>query len=72
LGREETLTLLHFGADETFVELEMPIGTWKKRLDSAEPTWLGMGSPLSAEIVSSGRVSVRVAGKSVALFVRSD
>jgi maltooligosyltrehalose trehalohydrolase len=71
LHREEALTLLHFGTDETIVELDIPAGVWKKQLDSADRLWLGMGSALPAEITSSGRSAFRLRAKSVALFVRS-
>ena len=68
--REDTLTLLHFGEDEISVELEAPPGIWRKQLDSAEAVWLGGGSALPAETVSSGHMTLRVSGKCVALFIR--
>jgi maltooligosyltrehalose trehalohydrolase len=67
----EALSLLHFGHDDTFLELDITAGVWTKTLDSADSKWLGFGSHLPNEIHSMGKVGLRVAGTNVVLFIRS-
>lgn len=71
LADEETLTVLHFGIDQALLELEIPSGRWRRQLDSSDQKWFGRGSPCPAEMTSHGSVAFRVAGKSVALLIRS-
>jgi maltooligosyltrehalose trehalohydrolase len=70
-GDEQALTVLHFGQDEAVLELEVPEGTWMKRLDSSDEKWLGPGSPLPPQIVTNGTAALRIAGKSVVVLTRT-
>jgi maltooligosyltrehalose trehalohydrolase len=62
------VAIFHFGDTPADIAVPLPVGTWTKRLDSAEATWAGPGSDIPAKILSDGEVSFTFAPSSFALF----
>ena len=50
--------------------LPLPVGRWKKILNSADQDWLGPGSLVPKEIESTGSIEMPVMPHAVLLFVR--
>lgn len=60
-AEEEQITaVFSFSGSPSFCRLELPVGRWKKLLDSAEPRWAGPGSGIPETIESQGAVSVEI------------
>jgi maltooligosyltrehalose trehalohydrolase len=66
----EIFAAFHFGEQPAPCMLTLPTGRWKLLLDSSDPKWLGVGSHVPREIVSSGNVHVNLAARSLLLFSR--
>jgi maltooligosyltrehalose trehalohydrolase len=69
----EAVALFHFGEGDAPVEvpeLPVPAGRWRRVLDTAEERWAGPGSAIPEEVESTGRVSLRLAGRSAVLLAR--
>jgi len=69
-GDSEALIIASFSDAQQSADFAVPKGRWRKRIDSAEPQWLGKGSQLPAELNSDGAVSVTLEPKSFSLFTR--
>ncbi len=67
-GSNQVLLLFHFGLEGRSVELPVPAGTWRQRLDSADPRWAGPGSLAAAEISGSNRVRLELPPTSCLLY----
>jgi maltooligosyltrehalose trehalohydrolase len=55
---EEVVVIFNFKKVQATVNICLPSGRWKKRLDSAENRWQGPGSLVADEILSSGQVEL--------------
>jgi len=69
-GKQEAVGFFHFSKEEKVLSLPLPEGLWRKLVDSADTTWSGPGSTIPLEVVSEGRVSLRLSPESFAIFVR--
>ena len=69
-GKQEAAAAFHFGKLEKALSLPLPKGNWRKLLESADSTWSGPGSTIPLEVVSGGKVSLRLSPESFAIFVR--
>jgi maltooligosyltrehalose trehalohydrolase len=65
---EPVCLLLNFSSHQTRIELDWPSGNWRKKIDSAEERWGGMGSALPETLHARGRVSLEIAPHSLAAF----
>ncbi len=57
-GADEALVTLHFGETPCTVEIDLPAGTWRREIDSADPEWEGPGGAVPGRIISDGRAAV--------------
>jgi maltooligosyltrehalose trehalohydrolase len=64
--------IFHFGETPTPLQLSLPASAWEKRVDSADPDWLGPGASLPAKFDSpgTGQITVTSAPHSFAVFER--
>jgi maltooligosyltrehalose trehalohydrolase len=69
-GKQEAVGFFHFSKEEKVLSLPLPEGLWRKLVDSADTTWSGPGSTIPLEVVSGGKVSLRLLPESFAIFVR--
>ncbi|MCB9772202.1 MAG: malto-oligosyltrehalose trehalohydrolase [Candidatus Omnitrophica bacterium] len=56
--RQEILCLLNFGAKSQTCRLNIPVGTWKKMIDSTAAQWAGIGDELSSMIKRNQVVTI--------------
>ena len=56
--------LFHFGDSPATLTLDLPPGTWERRIDSADPEWLGQGA-LPVKIIARGPATLNVQGRSL-------
>jgi maltooligosyltrehalose trehalohydrolase len=68
---EESLRIFHFGKERVSVELTIPSGRWRKRLDSSLECWGGGGSPVPNNLESHGSVWLELPERS-ALFLERE
>ena len=71
-GPSAVYIILHFGDRPAATSLPVAPGRWRKRLDSAEPRWLGPGTRLPETLESAGDVSLTLAPRSVAVYARGE
>ena len=62
--------IFHFGSDHQSIAASISKGRWTKALDSAEKQWQGPGSPVAAEIESTGTVTLCRPPSSVLVLTR--
>jgi maltooligosyltrehalose trehalohydrolase len=67
-GDDETLIGMNFGDRPADVRMVIRKGTWVKQLDSADPRWLGPGSPAPAELRADSEVRFTLAPTSVVVY----
>ncbi|MCO6456616.1 MAG: malto-oligosyltrehalose trehalohydrolase [Pirellulaceae bacterium] len=67
----DVYVVLNFDSEPVETVLPLPAGPWTRKLDSADPRWLGGGSELPEVIRSIGRVACRLAPQSAAVYVQS-
>jgi maltooligosyltrehalose trehalohydrolase len=67
-GGEEAILVFNFG--DSPASVTFPPGRWRKRLDSADPKWNGMGSPAPLSLESDGEAEIPVSPLAFFLFVR--
>jgi maltooligosyltrehalose trehalohydrolase len=60
----DVFIILCFAAKSSKLDLPLPSGKWRKRLDSADARWAGPGTSVAPEIESKGRAELILAGKS--------
>lgn len=68
---EEVLRVFHFGKERVSVELTIPAGHWKKRLDSSRECWGGRGSLVPESFESRGSVRLELPERSALLLERA-
>ncbi len=62
------LAVLHFDGEPSQLGLPVPAGCWKRKLDSAEPQWGGVGSQAPVVLVSHGEVQMSLSPWAVVLY----
>jgi maltooligosyltrehalose trehalohydrolase len=67
---EEAGLLFNFNDDAGKIRMHLPAGRWRKRIDSAEPRWMGPGSGIPDTLQTNGRTQLDMAPCSVAVFSR--
>ncbi|RPJ20679.1 MAG: DUF3459 domain-containing protein, partial [Planctomycetaceae bacterium] len=68
---QEVWMILHFGRSHTSIRLPWSLGSWEKKLDSAEERWCGPGSLAHAAVDSDGEVALTLPPESCVLFVHT-
>lgn len=69
-GDNEVMALFNLNHNQTSVTLPIPMGRWRKRLDSAEKHWYGKGSTVPEQLDSKGESSLVFNPWAVALFIK--
>jgi maltooligosyltrehalose trehalohydrolase len=65
------LAVLHFHEEPRQLELPVPAGCWKRKLDSAEPRWGGGGGRASEVFVSHGEIQMTLSPWAVVLYAET-
>ena len=63
--------LLHFSSAHEPIRLDLPFGTWERRIDSADLSWLGPGASLPPKLSSKGTFMVALQPNSFAVLERT-
>lgn len=61
-----TLCLFNFEKNEVCTQIALPVGNWRRTLDSSDSTWSGPGTKVPDFVVSGDRVMLQ--GQSIALL----
>ena len=69
-GADHALFIASFADAEQAVELKIPAGRWRKRLDSTEPQWAGSGSKVPQLFESAGDTKLALSPYSAVLLTR--
>lgn len=68
---ERAVFIASFSAEETSLDLPVPAGLWRKRLDSADPKWAGGGGQVPEQLASRGAATVALKPHSAVLLTSS-
>jgi len=71
-GGGAVFAAFHFGDVELSAALPVPVGAWRKLLDSAAACWGGAGSMTPDEWTASKETSLPLAPKSFVLYEKKD
>jgi maltooligosyltrehalose trehalohydrolase len=69
-GTDEAIAVFHFGKVLTSIRVPFPKGKWRKRLDSADERWQGLGSNVPPEFVSDGEAALSLSPRAFVLFIK--
>lgn len=69
---DEVCLALSFSEDRVAVDLPVPAGHWRKRLDSADERWLGDGAIVPEAVLSDGLVRLSLRARSCLLLQRME
>jgi maltooligosyltrehalose trehalohydrolase len=69
-GDDAVLLVFNFSADRISLELPVPVGAWRKRLDSADGRWEGPGASGEAEFASAGQIRLEMSAASCMVYQR--
>jgi len=69
-GDNEVMALFNLNNNQTSVTLPIPVGCWRKRLDSAEKHWRGKGSTVPEQLNSKREGSLAFTPWAFALFIK--
>jgi maltooligosyltrehalose trehalohydrolase len=69
-GNNECVMVFNFAGIKALITLPIPAGSWEKRLDSAEKSWLGNGSAVPEQLNSPGEVTLELMPKSFILLTK--
>ncbi|MFC1967879.1 malto-oligosyltrehalose trehalohydrolase [Chloroflexota bacterium] len=69
-GDNEVMALFNLSNNQTSVTLPIPVGRWRKRLDSAEQHWEGKGCTVPEQLDSKGEGSLAFTPWAFALFIK--
>ena len=64
----KVIMIVNFGDADTNVSLSIPVGKWKKIIDSSDSRWLGQGSQLPKVLGGKAKICVRLF--SLSIYVR--
>ncbi|MGB5420904.1 MAG: malto-oligosyltrehalose trehalohydrolase [Desulfobacterales bacterium] len=67
---DEAGLLFNFNGETGGIRIHLPAGRWCKRIDSAEPRWMGPGSSVPITLLTNGTAELKMAPYSVAVFSR--
>jgi len=70
-GRDKVVLLLGFNSEKVTASVAFTPGTWHKRLDAAQETWMGEGSAVPELIVAQGPLTMDLPPYAVLLWQRS-
>ena len=65
------LAVLHFDDQVREIALPVPAGSWKRKLDSAEPRWGGGASQNADVLISSGEVQMSLSPWAVVVYAET-
>ncbi|MFQ5925928.1 MAG: malto-oligosyltrehalose trehalohydrolase [Terriglobia bacterium] len=71
-GDAQTFAVFNFSDAQVSPALPVPLGRWRKQLDSAEERWCGSGSAIPDALNSAGEVTLTLHPKAFALFARAE
>jgi maltooligosyltrehalose trehalohydrolase len=69
-GKNEIFMVFNFGDRVADFGTELPVGEWRKRLDSAETCWMGPGSHIPQVLTATGNLSLPIQPKSFCILKR--
>lgn len=67
---QEVGLLFNFNDNAGKIRMHLPAGHWRKRIDSAEPRWMGPGSGVPDTLQANGTMEFEMAPYSIAVFSR--
>jgi maltooligosyltrehalose trehalohydrolase len=67
-GNDHAVFIASFAAAETVLELPIPAGQWRRRLDSSEVKWGGSGSKVPGQLGSGGALALTLGPQSAVLL----
>lgn len=67
-GPSQIFAVFNFHAGPVQLSLPIPVGLWRKQLDSAEPRWRGSGSQTPDVIDSTGDARMAISGSTLCFF----
>jgi len=68
---DTVLLVFNFAAQRHVVDVPLPLGEWRKRLDSTDARWRGPGLTASANAAGPGRVRLDLPGTALVLYENS-
>ena len=68
MNENEVFAVFHFGETQTELTLPVPVGYWKRILDSNEARWGGEGSSVPDTLSSRGEIRLPLAPRAFVLF----
>lgn len=69
-GEDEVFALVGMADEAATLELPVPVGRWKRLLDSADHAWLGAGTTRPDTVESTGALQLAIGPKEVVLYRR--
>lgn len=69
-GNDQVCLAFNFGTDVAAIRLPVPAGPWRKKLDTADPRWLGPGTTIPDVIQSGGEIALNLAASAFVVFAR--
>jgi maltooligosyltrehalose trehalohydrolase len=70
-GEDQGALILNFNRQQVSMQFELPVGGWRKRIDSAESGWSGPGSSTPANFDCTGNVQLTISPHSAVMFSHS-
>jgi maltooligosyltrehalose trehalohydrolase len=67
---QEIDLLFNFNEEAGKIRINLPAGHWRKRIDSAEPRWMGPGSGVPDTLQTNGTMELEAAPHCVVVFAR--
>jgi maltooligosyltrehalose trehalohydrolase len=67
-GKNEVLAIFSFNDHQVQLPQSIPFGVWRKRLDSADPRWMGCGTTVPEIMNSAPRGTLKLQPHAVLLF----
>lgn len=68
VGERNAVVIFHFGTTACRAALPVPVGVWRKRMDSWEPRWMGPGSQMPDQSDSAGEVKLELPPRGVVVY----
>lgn len=66
----EVVAVFNINKDQVSVKLPVPVGRWRKELDSSEERWRGIGITTPEQIISKGEYDLVLNPWAVTLFIK--
>jgi len=71
-GSHEATGIFHFGTNRNVTSVPLPVGRWRKIVDSADHCWRGPGPTVPEEVLSDGSLSLALCPLAFVVFLRED